>query len=109
MARNPKFPNSVEIKRVIAAAGRAGVEIGSIEIHPSKMIIHPRAKDAPPITDYDLWKMIKDRQNKRARLGRKTDALPKKPRGQQWKSCKLAKKPTVSCKPDCVSTVPLSC
>lgn len=33
MPNNPKFPGSVEIKRVIAAASRAGIEIGSIEIH----------------------------------------------------------------------------
>lgn len=34
MPTNLKFPSTVEIKRVIAAAIRAGIEIGSIEIHP---------------------------------------------------------------------------
>ena len=57
MPSNSKFPPTVEIKRVIAAAIRAGIEIGSIEIHPRKIIIHPREKNAPQISDYDIWKM----------------------------------------------------
>ena len=42
MPSNSKFPPTVEIKRVIAAAVRAGIEIGSIEIHPDKIIITER-------------------------------------------------------------------
>ena len=57
MPSNLKFPPSVEVKRLIAAAIRAGIEIGSIEIHPEKIVIHPKEKNAPPISDYDLWKM----------------------------------------------------
>jgi hypothetical protein len=61
MPNNPKFPPSVEIKRVIAAAIRAGIEIGSIEIQPGKITIRPREKSAPAISDYDLWKMSEGR------------------------------------------------
>jgi hypothetical protein len=57
MPSNLKFPPSVEIKRVIAAASRAGIEIGSIEIHPRKIIIQPKEKDAPALSDYDTWKL----------------------------------------------------
>lgn len=42
MPSNQKFPPPVGIKRVIAAAARAGIEIGSIKIHPDKITIHRR-------------------------------------------------------------------
>jgi hypothetical protein len=58
-----KFPSSVEIKRVIAAAVRAGIEIGSIEIHPEKIIIQPKENNDPGITDYDIWKMSEGRDS----------------------------------------------
>jgi hypothetical protein len=67
MPNIPKFPPTVEIKRVIAAAIRAGLEIGSIEIHPRKIIIHPTEKDAPAVSDYDLWKMSEGRDTERVR------------------------------------------
>ena len=67
MPTNPRFPGSVEIKRVIAAAIRAGIEIGSIEIHPRKIIIHPKEENTPPITDYDIWKMSEGRDSSRIR------------------------------------------
>jgi hypothetical protein len=54
-----KFPLSVEIKRVIAAVHRAGVSIGSIEIHPKKIVIQPQdrlPKDSTAFTAYDEWK-----------------------------------------------------
>ena len=35
-----KFPPSVEIKRAIAAAERAGIRVKSIEIYPRKIIIY---------------------------------------------------------------------
>ena len=57
MPSNLKFPPSVEVKRLIAAAIRAGIEIGSIEIHPEKIVIRPKEKNAPPMSDYDVWKM----------------------------------------------------
>lgn len=63
MSSNQKFPASVEIKRVIAAAIRAGVEIGSIEIHPRKIVLHPREKDAPQLSDYDHWKLSEGRDS----------------------------------------------
>lgn len=37
-----KFPPSVEIKRAIAAVERAGITIGSVEIHPRKIIVIAR-------------------------------------------------------------------
>lgn len=67
MSNNLKFPPSVEVKRVIAAAIRAGIEIGSIEIHPQKIVIHPKEKNAPPISHYDLWKMSEGRDTSRIR------------------------------------------
>ncbi|MGN6057318.1 MAG: hypothetical protein ACTHOI_01865 [Sphingomicrobium sp.] len=82
MPSNSKFPSSVEIKRVIAAASRVGIEIGSIEIHPTKIIIRPRQKNAAAITDYDLWKIVEERGKERIRhSGEDSDALPKKPSG----------------------------
>ena len=81
MPSNPKFPGSVEIKRVIAAAIRAGIEVGSIEIHPRKIIIHPRDENALPISDYDTWKMSEGRDTDRVKHAvEKSDAFPKKPR-----------------------------
>jgi hypothetical protein len=67
MPNNPKFPSSVEIKRVIAAAVRAGIEVGSIEIHPTKITIYPREKDAPTLSDYDLWKLSEGRDTSRVK------------------------------------------
>jgi hypothetical protein len=52
-----KFPPSVEIKRAIAAATRAGIVIRSIEIEPRKITIHPLNPDEPVINAYDKWKM----------------------------------------------------
>jgi hypothetical protein len=78
---NLKFPPSVEIKRAIAAAIRAGIEIGSIEIHPRKIIIHPKEENAAPISDYDLWKMSEGRDSSRIRhTDKESGALPTKPR-----------------------------
>jgi hypothetical protein len=81
MSSNPKFPSSVEIKRVIAAASRAGIEIGSIEIHPRKITIHPREKNAPPMSEYDIWKISEGRNTRHVRhTVEETDALPKNPK-----------------------------
>ena len=54
-----KFPPTVEIKRAIAATERAGIEIGSIEIHPKKIIIHskePQDDEHVLTRDYQSWK-----------------------------------------------------
>jgi hypothetical protein len=67
MPSNLKFPPSVEVKRVIAAVMRAGIEIGSIEIHPRKIIIHPKEQGAESISAYDLWKMSEGRDTSRVR------------------------------------------
>jgi len=58
MSSNLKFPPSVEIKRAIASAQRAGVEIGSVEIHPRKIIIFARDPDEqkPKQITYAEWK-----------------------------------------------------
>jgi hypothetical protein len=82
MPSNPKFPPTVEIKRVIAAASRAGVAIGSIEIHSDKIIIHPREKNGPQISAYDLWKLRERLDTERVRhADENSDARPKKPKG----------------------------
>lgn len=67
MPSNLKFPPSVEVKRVIAAAIRAGIEIGSIEIHPRKIIIRPKEQNASPVSDYDIWKTSEGRDTSRIR------------------------------------------
>jgi hypothetical protein len=56
MTSNLKFPPSVEIKRVIAAVVRAGIEIDSVEIQPRKITIQSRDPNSTPISDYDAWK-----------------------------------------------------
>ncbi len=82
MPSNQKFPPTVEIKRVIAAAIRAGFEIGSIEIHLRKITIRPREENAPQISDYDIRKMSEGRDSSRIRHSDEdSDALPKKTKG----------------------------
>jgi hypothetical protein len=76
MTPNQKFPKSVEIKRVIAAAIRAGIDIGSIEIHSDKIIIQPREKNAPAISDYDLWKMSEGQDTSLVRHTDKESGAP---------------------------------
>ena len=80
MPNNPKFPSSVEIKRVVAAASKAGVQIGSIEIHSAKITIHARGPADPlEFTEYDLWKLSRQRDTDRVKhVDAESDALPKK-------------------------------
>ena len=82
MPSNPKFPSSVEIKRVIAAASRAGIEIGSIEIHLDKITIHSRdPADPQGLSEYDLWKLEHRQATDRVKLvEQESDALTKKPK-----------------------------
>ena len=58
MPQNVKFPPSVEIKRAIAAAERAGVQIGSVEIEPGKIVIFAKdaTDDKPHKETYAEWK-----------------------------------------------------
>ena len=53
-----KLPPSVELKRVIAAAERAGITVTSIEIHPRKIIIFARGPndEKPKKQTYSEWK-----------------------------------------------------
>ena len=53
-----KFPPSVEIKRVIAAAERAGITVSSIEVHPRKIIIFAKDPDdgKQKALTYSEWK-----------------------------------------------------
>jgi len=82
MPSNQKFPSTFEIKRVIAAASRAGIEIGSIEIHPRKIIIHPKKENAPALSDYDIWKISQGRDSSLVRhTDEESDALPDKSKG----------------------------
>ena len=82
MPSNPKFPPTVEIKRAISAAIRAGIEIGSIEIHADKITIHSRdPTDAQGLSEYDFWKMGRRQETDRVKhTDEESDALPKKPR-----------------------------
>ena len=82
MPSNLKFPPSVEIKRVLAAARRAGIEIGSIEVYADKIIIHPTGPSEPELGAYDLWKMSLGENTERVKHSdSESDALPRKPRG----------------------------
>lgn len=58
MPQDLKFPPTVEIKRAIAAAERAGIQIGSVEIQPRKIIIIARAtaEEKPREQTYSEWK-----------------------------------------------------
>ena len=59
-----KFPPSVEIKRVIAAAERAGLLIASVEIHSRKIIISaldPTATE-PAKQTYAAWKVAHSKE-----------------------------------------------
>jgi len=79
MPNNPKFPPSVEIKRVIAAAIRAGIEIGSIEIQPRKITIHSKEENLSKESEYEIWKMTQRDESALVRsTGKKSDALPAK-------------------------------
>jgi hypothetical protein len=82
MPNNLKFPCSVEIKRAIAAAIKAGIEIGLVEIHADKIMIHPRHPIESELGEYDLWKMSLGEDTRHVRhVDKQSDALPKKPRG----------------------------
>ena len=82
MPSSQKFPPSVEIKRAIAAASRAGIDIGSIEIHRFKIIIHPKEPGTTPLSPYDLWKISEGRDTSSVRHSDKeSDALPDKSEG----------------------------
>ena len=80
MPTNLKFPPSVEIKRVIAAVTRVCIEIASIEIHPRKIIIHPKSDESTPVLgDYDHWKMSEGQDTSRVRhADEEFDARPGK-------------------------------
>lgn len=82
MPSNLKFPPTVEIKRAIAAAIRAGIEIGSIEIHADKIILHPKDPAEPELGAYDMWKMSLGENTERVRHAEEESvSLPRKPRG----------------------------
>lgn len=82
MYSNLKFPPSVEIKRVIAATVRAGIEIGSIEIHADKITIQPRTPaDLRGLSEYDLWKISRHEDTDRVKhVEEEIDAPPGNPR-----------------------------
>lgn len=84
MPNNLKFPPSVEIKRAIAAAIRAGIQIGSIEIYADRIAIHPRGptdENAPQFSAYDVWKLTDRRDTAFLRhADKESDALPKNSR-----------------------------
>ena len=55
---NIKFPPSIEIKRAIAAAERAGIRIASVEIHSRKIVIFAQnaVEEKPKEQTYAEWK-----------------------------------------------------
>jgi len=76
------FPPTAEIKRVIAAAERAGINVASIELQPGRITLHarPRPEVTSTLTAYDIWKMS-DRPPPVRRSDAKTDAPPEKSKG----------------------------
>lgn len=59
MPNNLKFPPTVEIKRAIAAATRAGIEIGSVEIEPRRITIRAKAPvEEKDESEYARWKRL---------------------------------------------------
>ena len=82
MPSNLKFPPTVEIKRAIAAAERAGISIGSIEIHPRKIVIHPKDPTegmTPEQVAYAEWKASdQEVSRRRKQTNALSDALPTK-------------------------------
>jgi len=50
-----KFPPSPEIKRILAAVEKAGVEIGTIDIRADGVTIHPPAKSQSGMSAYEKW------------------------------------------------------
>ncbi|HMI19008.1 MAG TPA: hypothetical protein VK533_05640 [Sphingomonas sp.] len=105
-----KFPPTVEIKRVIAAAERAGIEIASIEIQPGRITIQARELSGKNVSiddEFDLWKASQARLA--TGLGNqagKTDAPPKKTvkiqkssESLRTPSCKQSKELGFLCKP----------
>ena len=82
MPSNLKFPSTVEIKRVIAAAIRAGVEIGSVEIQPRKITINSKEEIPSKESEYEIWKMTQRHESALIQgADEKSDALPNKTRG----------------------------
>ena len=67
MPHNVKFPPSVEIKRAIAAAERAGIQIGSVEIQSRKIIIVARVtfEEKPTQLTYLQWKQLHGAKSER--------------------------------------------
>lgn len=55
MNRHVKFPPSNEIKRILSAWTKAGLPIGSVEIHEAGMTIHPQATELGG-SAYEQWK-----------------------------------------------------
>ena len=58
-----KFPPSPEIKRVLSAAMSIGIEIGEIEVEPTRIRIRvPHVADGrtPADVAFDLWKANRD-------------------------------------------------
>ena len=51
-----KFPSSPEIKRVIAACKKAGLEVGSVDIRADGVTIYPPSQNQAGMTAYEKWK-----------------------------------------------------
>lgn len=56
MAGAVKFPPSTEVKRMIAAVKKAGLEIGSVDIRADGVTIYPPSKSEAGMTAYEKWK-----------------------------------------------------
>ena len=82
MPSNLRFPASAEIKRVIAASMRAGIEIGSIEIHSDKIIIQPKnTTDLRGLSEYDIWKISRGENTSRVEhVDQESDAPQRNPK-----------------------------
>ena len=56
-----KLPSSPEIKRVLAAAKSAGIEIGAVKIsNDSITIFAPGQAELPALSAYEKWKATRE-------------------------------------------------
>lgn len=65
------FPNTTEVKRLIAAVQRTGVDIECIEIEPARIrIFSDKASKREPLSAYDEWKRREAINSQKREAGR---------------------------------------
>ncbi|MCG6120048.1 MAG: hypothetical protein MEP44_05335 [Blastomonas sp.] len=70
MTQASLYPSSIEIKRLIAAVEKAGVEIGTIEIEPARVRIYAATANPGPVEKRNRVDEWFERQEKIKRLSK---------------------------------------